>query len=164
MSIADLQDQSSIVNRQLQIDKQEAMNSSDPVAVRFAHFSDIHVMAAACRWRREDWFNKRLSAWLNLRLLGRGFRFRCTVKVLAALREDLKERGFDWMVFSGDATAMGFKEEMARAAQMLGVSVMTVNRRLHRALQLLTASLGDLYPGDEDPGGSSDTTGEGSTP
>jgi 3',5'-cyclic AMP phosphodiesterase CpdA len=53
-------------------------------------------------------------------LLGRGFRFRCTDRVLAALRIDLKERGFDWMVFSGDATAMGFKEEMARAAQMLG--------------------------------------------
>ena len=28
----------------------------------------------------EDWFNKRLSAWLNLRLLGRGFRFRCTAR------------------------------------------------------------------------------------
>jgi RNA polymerase sigma-70 factor (ECF subfamily) len=52
----------------------------------------------------------------------------------------------------------------AEAAEMLGVSVMTVNRRLHRALQLLTAALGDLYPGDEDPGGSIDTTGDGSTP
>jgi RNA polymerase sigma-70 factor (ECF subfamily) len=37
------------------------------------------------------------------------------------------------------------------AAQVLGVSVMTVNRRLGRGLQLLTATLGDLYPGDEDP-------------
>jgi RNA polymerase sigma factor (sigma-70 family) len=52
----------------------------------------------------------------------------------------------------------------AEAAEVLEVSVMTVNRRLHRALQLLTAALGDLYPGDEDPGGPSDTTGDGSTP
>ena len=36
------------------------------------------------------------------------------------------------------------------AAQLLGVSVMTVGRRLSRGLQLLVATLGDLYPGDED--------------
>jgi RNA polymerase sigma-70 factor (ECF subfamily) len=40
------------------------------------------------------------------------------------------------------------------AAQMLKVSVMTVNRRLNRGLQLLAAALGDLYPGGEDPAGS----------
>jgi RNA polymerase sigma-70 factor (ECF subfamily) len=39
----------------------------------------------------------------------------------------------------------------AEAAQVLEVSVMTVNRRLHRGLQLLAAALGDLYPGEEDP-------------
>jgi RNA polymerase sigma-70 factor (ECF subfamily) len=39
----------------------------------------------------------------------------------------------------------------AEAAQVLAVSVMTVNRRLNRGLQLLAATLGDLYPGDEDP-------------
>jgi RNA polymerase sigma-70 factor (ECF subfamily) len=38
----------------------------------------------------------------------------------------------------------------AEAAQVLEVSVMTVNRRLNRGLQLLAATLGDLYPGDED--------------
>ncbi len=72
-------------------------------------------------WKREDWFNKRLSAWINLRWLGRGFRFRCTDQVLVALRADLRQRGFDWIVFSGDATAMGFEEEMARASHLLGV-------------------------------------------
>jgi RNA polymerase sigma-70 factor (ECF subfamily) len=40
----------------------------------------------------------------------------------------------------------------AEAAGVLEVSVMTVNRRLNRGLQLLAAALGDLYPGDEDPG------------
>jgi RNA polymerase sigma-70 factor (ECF subfamily) len=35
----------------------------------------------------------------------------------------------------------------AEAAQLLGVSAMTVSRRLSRGLQLLAVSLGDLYPG-----------------
>ena len=39
----------------------------------------------------------------------------------------------------------------SEAAQVLGVSVMTVNRRLGRGLHPLTAALGDLYPGEEDP-------------
>jgi RNA polymerase sigma-70 factor (ECF subfamily) len=36
----------------------------------------------------------------------------------------------------------------AGAAEVLGVSPKTVNRRLHRGLQLLTAELAELYPGD----------------
>jgi RNA polymerase sigma factor (sigma-70 family) len=39
----------------------------------------------------------------------------------------------------------------SEAAQVLEVSVMTVNRRLNRGLQLLAAALRDLYPGEEDP-------------
>ena len=39
----------------------------------------------------------------------------------------------------------------AEAAQVLAVWVMTVHRRLHRGLQLLAATLADLYPGDEEP-------------
>src|SRR5262245_4657762 len=39
------------------------------------------------------------------------------------------------------------------AAQVLGVSAMTVNRRLHRGLDLLAAALRDLSPGEAKPGG-----------
>ena len=39
----------------------------------------------------------------------------------------------------------------AEAAGVLSVSTMTVNRRLHRALQQLAVSLADLYPDDDDP-------------
>jgi RNA polymerase sigma-70 factor (ECF subfamily) len=39
----------------------------------------------------------------------------------------------------------------AEAAQVLEVSVMTVNRRLNRGLVLLTAALGDLCPGGGNP-------------
>jgi RNA polymerase sigma factor (sigma-70 family) len=37
------------------------------------------------------------------------------------------------------------------AARVLGASVMTVTRRLNRGLQLLTATLGDLYPDEQAP-------------
>jgi RNA polymerase sigma-70 factor (ECF subfamily) len=40
----------------------------------------------------------------------------------------------------------------AEAAQVLGVSAMTVNRRLNRSLQLLTEALGDLRPDTNVPG------------
>jgi 3',5'-cyclic AMP phosphodiesterase CpdA len=90
--------------------------------LRLAHLSDIHVTAPACRWRPRDWFNKRMSAWLNLRLLGRGLRFPLTDAILTALRADLREQHVDHVIFSGDATALGFAEETAKAAQLLGVA------------------------------------------
>src|SRR5260370_33318951 len=40
----------------------------------------------------------------------------------------------------------------SEAARVLGVSVMTVHRRLGRGLQRLASTLGDLYPGEETPG------------
>ena len=40
----------------------------------------------------------------------------------------------------------------AEAAQVLGVSAMTVNRRLNRGLQLLLETLGDLRPDEDVPG------------
>ena len=40
----------------------------------------------------------------------------------------------------------------AEAAQVLGVSAMTVKRRLNQGLQSLVGSLGDLGPGEKEPG------------
>jgi 3',5'-cyclic AMP phosphodiesterase CpdA len=91
-----------------------------PPTVRLAHFSDIHVTARAV-WRPGDWVNKRLTAWLNLRFLGRGRRFRDADAVLAALRADWQQRRPDHLVLSGDATALGFPEEVAHAAALLPV-------------------------------------------
>jgi 3',5'-cyclic AMP phosphodiesterase CpdA len=90
-------------------------------AVRLVHLSDIHVTAPAYRWFPEDWFNKRLPAWLNLRWLGRGRRFQHAEAVLAALLADFRRRPPDHVVFSGDATALGFEEEMVRASRLLGL-------------------------------------------
>ncbi len=88
--------------------------------IRLAHLSDIHVTAASC-WRLHDWMSKRLTSWINLRVLGRGRRFALAGHVTAALAADLRQRGFDRIVFSGDATALGFEEEQAKAAALLGV-------------------------------------------
>lgn len=89
--------------------------------IRLAHLSDIHVTAPPCRWHPRDWFNKRLPSWFNLRFLGRGRRFPITGTILAALRADLRAQHVDHVLFSGDATALGFAEETARAAELLGV-------------------------------------------
>jgi RNA polymerase sigma-70 factor (ECF subfamily) len=42
----------------------------------------------------------------------------------------------------------------SEAARVLGVSVMTVHRRLGRGLQRLATTLGDLYSGEECSGAS----------
>jgi 3',5'-cyclic AMP phosphodiesterase CpdA len=97
------------------------VNANGPAAIRLAHFSDIHVTAPACVWRPGDYFNKRLTSWVNLRLLGRGRRFRHADRVLEALAAELRARSYDRVVFSGDASALGFEEELARAALLLGL-------------------------------------------
>jgi 3',5'-cyclic AMP phosphodiesterase CpdA len=90
--------------------------------VRLAHLSDIHITADTLGWRWEDWFNKRLPGWVNFRYLGRRHRFRSADTVLTALVAELQTRRPDHIIFSGDATAMGFEAEFARAASMLKVA------------------------------------------
>jgi 3',5'-cyclic AMP phosphodiesterase CpdA len=89
--------------------------------VRLAHFSDIHLTAKPLGWRVRDAFNKRPTGWANLALLGRGARFKHANDVTAALRHEFSTRGFDQLVFSGDATTLGFPAEMTESARRLGV-------------------------------------------
>jgi 3',5'-cyclic AMP phosphodiesterase CpdA len=97
------------------------MLSRTSAPLRLAHVSDVHVTVPRYAWRRRDWLSKRLAAWLNLRVLGRGYRFRQAELVLDALRADLEDRQPHCFIFSGDATAMGFEEEVAKAARLLEV-------------------------------------------
>lgn len=92
-------------------------------AIRVAHFSDIHITTPIRSWKTEDWFNKRFAAWVNLRLLGRGHRFRHAERFVEALNRDLEVLNPDHLIFSGDATAMGFPEEMERAASLLPIGI-----------------------------------------
>src|SRR4051794_20562850 len=89
--------------------------------VRLAHFSDIHLTAARLGWRVRDVFNKRTTGLVNRRLLGRGKSFEHANDVTAALRREFADRGFDQLVFSGDASTLGFASEMGEAARRLGV-------------------------------------------
>jgi 3',5'-cyclic AMP phosphodiesterase CpdA len=89
--------------------------------LRLAHLSDIHLTAPTLEWQWRDWFNKRLAAWFNFRWLGRRYRFRHADMVMAALTAEFRERRPDHIIFSGDATALGFESEFRRAAEALGV-------------------------------------------
>lgn len=90
---------------------------------RFAHLSDIHLTSPSWEWRLEDWFNKRFAAWFNFRCLGRGNRFSQADVVLEAIRRELDERPPDHVIFSGDATALGFESEIKKAAEKIGVGL-----------------------------------------
>jgi 3',5'-cyclic AMP phosphodiesterase CpdA len=95
---------------------------SATAAVRLVHFSDIHVTAQHLGWQRADWLNKRLPGWFNLKWLGREQRFRDADRIVTALAEDIRHRRPDHIIFSGDATALGFDEELARAVALLGTA------------------------------------------
>ncbi len=99
-----------------------SIDNPPTTAVRLAHFSDIHITTKKLSWQRSDWFNKRLPGWFNLRFLGRGHHFRDADPVLAALAQELRRHRPDHVIFSGDATALGFEEELAHAAALLGVN------------------------------------------
>ena len=87
---------------------------------RLAHISDVHVSAVPLGWRVGDTFNKRLTSWLNVRFRRRS-RFIHADAILAAFRADIATRRIDHVVFSGDATSLGFASELTRAAAALGV-------------------------------------------
>lgn len=92
------------------------------MSFRLAHLSDIHITVREPVWSMRDWFTKRLTGWFNLRWMGRAHRFRQAEEVLAILAAELRGKGMpDHVIFSGDATALGFAEEMERAATLLGV-------------------------------------------
>lgn len=94
--------------------------SSAESTVRLAHFSDIHLTAKRLGWRPRDLLTKRTTGWLHLKL-HRGKRFRDAESVLGAMLADIRERSVDHLVFSGDATTLGYGSEVEVAARLLGV-------------------------------------------
>jgi 3',5'-cyclic AMP phosphodiesterase CpdA len=90
--------------------------------VRLAHFSDVHLTTRPLGWALHDLRTKRLSGWFHLRALGRGRQFRLAHEVAKAQVAEFRERRPDRIVFSGDATALGFASETAHAARWLHVN------------------------------------------
>src|SRR5262245_54828456 len=89
--------------------------------IRLIHFSDIHITSPVLGWTKRDWLNKRVAAWMNFRWLGRGRRFQQADEVLAKMVDDAFQRRPDRLIFSGDATALGFESELRRAAEALRI-------------------------------------------
>jgi 3',5'-cyclic AMP phosphodiesterase CpdA len=89
--------------------------------IKLIHFSDVHVTANKLGWKWREFASKRFTGWMNLKLLGRAYRFRHAASVIRILVQDLKQRKPDHFVFSGDATALAFEREFAAAARLLGV-------------------------------------------
>jgi 3',5'-cyclic AMP phosphodiesterase CpdA len=100
----------------------DTINTPGDAPVRLAHFSDIHVTATRLGWRPRDLLGKRFTGWFNLNWLGRGRHFLSTEAVVTALVGELRRAPPDRVVFSGDATALGFEAEFARAAHLLGLT------------------------------------------
>ena len=100
-------------NLQDQLERSHPMHGLDMRPVRLAHFSDIHITTPGLQWERED--SLRTSVWR------RGSIFDCSVAAFASvepsvscsLSAPLASRTVDKVVFSGDATAMGFEAEVA---------------------------------------------------
>lgn len=89
--------------------------------VKLLHFSDVHLTAEKLGWRVADAFGKRATGWVNVRLLGRGHRFKHANPVAAALVAEWRKHRPDHLVFTGDATTLAFEAEMAAAATHLNV-------------------------------------------
>lgn len=91
------------------------------MAIRVAHFSDVHLTAAQLGWKRRDVLSKKVTGWLNVKLLGRGHRFRHAPMIAEQLAHDLAKRSYDLAVFTGDATKLAFDSEFRISSHTLGV-------------------------------------------
>jgi 3',5'-cyclic AMP phosphodiesterase CpdA len=87
--------------------------------LRLAHVSDVHLFVPEAKWSRGDYMTRRLSGWLNVKLGRRGSQFRGAAGILALLVADVYERKPDLLIFSGDASSLGFEEELALTATLL---------------------------------------------
>src|SRR5438105_3653827 len=92
------------------------MSPSIEQPVRLVHLSDIHVTAPGPRWKLSDWLSKRATGMLNWRWLGRGKAFSRADSIVQKIDQELTRHQPDAVIFSGDATALGFEEEFAHAA------------------------------------------------
>lgn len=89
--------------------------------VRIAHFSDIHLTVRRPGWKLGDRLSKRVTGWLNLKLLGRAARFRHAEAITDSLLASLLATQADAWAFSGDASTLAFPAELEHAAKRLQV-------------------------------------------
>ncbi len=90
--------------------------------LRFVHYSDVHLTEGSLSWRTRDLLSKKAFGWVNVNLLGRGYRFRSSRTVGEAMVHEIRQGHFDAALFSGDATKFAFEEEFRLSADLLGVN------------------------------------------
>jgi 3',5'-cyclic AMP phosphodiesterase CpdA len=90
--------------------------------IRLLHFSDIHVTTTPLGSSWRDWCNKRLMGWLNVHLMGRGARLAQATQLTQLLHAEIIQRRPDAVIFSGDASLLGFPAELEHAARLLGLT------------------------------------------
>lgn len=90
-------------------------------AVRFAHFSDVHLTSSRLGWTRRTLLGKQVTGWMNVKVLGRGHRFRFAPLVTDAMIAEIRADAPDGVIFSGDATTLAFESEFHASANRLSV-------------------------------------------
>jgi 3',5'-cyclic AMP phosphodiesterase CpdA len=90
--------------------------------IRLVHISDIHLTCSPLGWQAKDFLTKRLPGWINLRWLGRAHRFQHAEEILQAFTQELQAKRPDRIIFSGDATGLGFENELDVGIRALGVN------------------------------------------
>src|SRR5438105_519830 len=88
---------------------------------RFFHISDIHVAVPAPGWTAGDLLSKHATGWVKWTILQRWRRFRNATQILGQFADRVRAERPDAVIFSGDATALGFAKEAAEAARLLNV-------------------------------------------
>jgi 3',5'-cyclic AMP phosphodiesterase CpdA len=87
--------------------------------VTLLHFSDVHLTVPRLGWRRRDWFSKKVLGWVNIKMLGRGRRFKHANRVATEMIAQAQLANYDGWLFTGDATKLAFGPEFDRAAKAL---------------------------------------------
>src|SRR5436305_1009174 len=106
---------SGAVNRGFPVEQGDfLMVSASQQSIRLVHLSDVHLTHKPLGWTRLDLLTKRVPGWINYRYLGRARRFRNAESVLTSLMASLQANPPDRIVFSGDASALGFENELLR--------------------------------------------------
>ena len=85
------------------------------------HFSDVHLTVPRLGWRRRDWFSKKVLGWMNVKVLGRGRRFKHATLVATEMIAQAVMKKYDGWLFTGDATKLAFGPEFTQAAKVLRV-------------------------------------------
>jgi 3',5'-cyclic AMP phosphodiesterase CpdA len=87
--------------------------------VRILHFSDIHLGLGLRRIPLSDWASKRLAGGANL-LRGRGRRFSAAAEKTRAMVQFADEVRADFVLCTGDLTALATEAEFQAARDILG--------------------------------------------